>query len=167
MRDSVTSRNGLPVWNTEFSCGGALADVAEQAWCLARYTIFLAGRDEIARSIWYGWDYGDTRAMWITTQSDLTPTGWAYYQVFEWLNGAKFTDALDSTSGTRCTITGTVWTCHITKANGVSALLVWDTSGSSSFAVTPFTKYRTIDNGNLKTIVGANITIGLKPLLLE
>jgi hypothetical protein len=168
---AVTARAGRPIWNTEFATTPGTPEY------VSRTMIYLAARDEISRSIWYGWDY-DTRGQWLSAvPGDLTPTGWASYQVFTWLNTATFTDSVDATTGARCTCTGNncpnipassqVWVCNISKPGGYTARIVWDKFGASAYTVSPFTKYRTVDNGNLKAIIGSTISIGIKPQMLE
>lgn len=170
MRDSVTARAGRPVWNTEFA-----NDPSTPAY-LSRSMIFLAGRDEIARSFWYGWDY-TTRSLWdVAFPTVLTTSGTAFVQVAAWLNSATFTDPLNTTAGTRCTCTGSncpnipassqVWACNISKT-GYVGRMVWDRFGASSYATGAFNSYRTVNNATVFPVVASTVTLGTTPILLE
>ena len=87
-----------------------------------------------------------------------------YYTMMQWLIGGNFT--------TSCSSSGTVWTCPFHEGNGHSALIVWDSNGTSRY--TPATQYVDYKEFN-GTYGGAKVTIqpgqltniGLIPIMFE
>jgi hypothetical protein len=107
----------------------------------------------------------------------LTPVtaggpGLAYQVVVQWLGGATLT--------TPCGVSGTLWTCGYTLANGATALAVWDSSktctNGSGCTTTPYpasgnlnpqwTSYSDV-YGNVTQITTTKVNIGYNPILLQ
>jgi hypothetical protein len=87
-----------------------------------------------------------------------------YYTMMQWLVGSTFTAS--------CSSSGTVWSCPLTESNGKSALIVWDSNGTSRY--TPASQYVDYKEFN-GTYGGATVTIqsgqatniGLIPVMFE
>jgi hypothetical protein len=81
-----------------------------------------------------------------------------YARVETWLSGAKLSPCVNAS--------GTVWTCTLGRAGGYEAEIVWDTAGPSSFTPgSTFTQYESLSG--VVTKLGATVTLGTSPLLLE
>ena len=158
------------VWDTEHSWGdstwpfGATSD--EQSAWLARY-IVLSFSDGINRTVWYKYDGYEGQPQWGTmfdaTSKQMSKPGLAYQQVYKWIVGAK----MDS-----CVLSGAVYQCHLTRATPYEALIVWnvDTMDSQPATFTPptgYTQYQTLDGTTTSFGAGAQVPIGMKPILLE
>jgi hypothetical protein len=94
----------------------------------------------------------------------LTEAGRAYDALYDWLAGAYVT--------TPCAPgwDGTTWTCGFARTFPLSyrSLAVWNTLGPARFAVPEgYTQYRDLDGGRWPVSPGSEITIGIKPILLE
>ena len=87
-----------------------------------------------------------------------------YYTMMQWLVGATFTAS--------CSNSGTVYTCPLTEANGNSALIVWNTTGNSSYKpASQYVDYRKFNGtygGATQSIsAGQAVTIGVIPIMFE
>ncbi len=166
---AVFDQNGLagkPLFQTEGSWGkGNVTDPDTQVAWLARWNLLQAGLRStlnLQMAAWFTWavpsfGWGD-----IATAS-LAPTaaGTAYSQVFDWVVGASIDQPCWSTPD------GT-WTCSLTRSGGYSALAVWNTQGSRSYAPgATYTDYRDLAGNTVQIAQGAAVTIGAKPILLE
>lgn len=87
-----------------------------------------------------------------------------YYTMMQWLIGGNFT--------TSCSSSGTVWTCPFNEGNGHSALIVWDSNGTSRY--TPATQYvdykefnGTYGGATVNIQPGQVTNIGLIPIMFE
>jgi len=87
-----------------------------------------------------------------------------YYTMMQWLTGGSFTAS--------CSNSGTVYTCPLTEANGHSALIVWDSAGTSEY--TPSTQYvdykefnGTYGGQTVNISGGEKTNIGLIPVMFE
>jgi len=167
----VTGAGGSqPLWSTEGGWGedGTNLSTADFDGFVVRY--FLLGwAGGFSRSYWYQYDNTGWGTLWYANGSHgcsnvlgcLTSTGTAYQQVYNWMVGATMSVA--------CASSGTVWHCDFTRTSpvGYTARAVWDTSGSSTY--TPpagtYLSYRDIVGGS--NTLGATVTIGKKPILLE
>jgi hypothetical protein len=163
---AAMARNGIPatpIWDTEGSWGNVteagwnITDPGQQAAWVAR-SYLLHWSDGVSRFDWYGWDAYPWGALW-TSSSEINEAGLAYGQVYTWMVGA--------TMSAPCSVSGTVWTCGLTKPGGTGTLAVWNTSGSSSY--TPGAEYKHYRDlsGNTSLITGGSVTIGIKPILLD
>ena len=102
---------------------------------------------------------------WFTWQS-ITSGGYDtyYYTMMQWLSGSTFAAS--------CSSSGTVWTCPLTEASGVTALIVWDSAGNSSYTpAKQYVDYREFNGtygGTTQHIsAGQATTIGLIPIMFE
>lgn len=87
-----------------------------------------------------------------------------YYTMMQWLKGATFTQS--------CSNSGSVYTCPLTEANGASALIVWNSTGNTSY--TPASQYvnykefnGTYGGATVSISPGQKTTIGLIPVMFE
>lgn len=156
--------SGKELWDTEGSwgdssysscCQNATAD--QQAAFVARHYL-LHWSAGVTRYYWYSWDNSGWGTLW-DKSNGTHPAGVAYGQVYNWMVGATMTQP--------CAIqSGTIWTCTLTRPNGYTGLVVWNTAGSSSYnAPGQYTTYRDLA-GKSSSITGT-LTIGPKPILLE
>lgn len=144
---------------------------------VARYYILLSsaganGTAGVQTAYWYQW--GGTGGFdnngWGTlngTDGQSPLAGPAYGQVYDWLVGSTFTS--------RCSASGSVWTCPLSLWNSQLALIVWDASqscaatvcGTSTFAL-PSAAYASYQDlaGNTSSIAGSSIAISAAPILL-
>ena len=159
---AVMSANGvgsLPLLDTESSWGkiSDLPATADQVAFLARH-LLLEQSSGVTTSVWYAYDGGDWGPLW-SKSSGLNEAGEAYGQVAEWLTGAAL--------ATPCAASGTTYTCAYTRANGYTALAVWNTGGDATFSVPAgYIQYRDLA-GDLIAISGATVPISEAPILLE
>ena len=158
-RNNVTTyAGGTPqIWDTEGSWGTNSLTGAEQVAYIGR-AMLLNWAAGVSHQEWYSWDNGQWGC--ISCQSaDIT----AYSQVRNWMVGSTMT--------TPCAIqSGSVWTCGFTTPAGTTTRAVWNTAGSSSYAIAAggWAGYR--DLAGVTTSIGSNATsvsIGIQPILLE
>ena len=161
---SAMNENGLsdkPLFDTSGSWGidTNLTDSFQQAAYVARWLILQAAAG-VKIADWWGWDVG-----WgdLGSSSGLNAAGQAYTTVNGWLVGATVTSA--------CTLSGSIWTCGLSRPNGYQAQIVWSSVNSSDTATsayTPpsqFTQYR--DLTNTTTAITGSINVGMQPIILE
>ncbi len=149
--------SGKPIWDMEagWTFDSALPSDYQQIAFLARSYI-LRLFNGVGRLYWYSWDNKTFGTLWSSSRG-IHPAGVAYGQLSKWLVGA--------TLGS-CTPSGSVWTCNISRSNGYVGLLVWNQTGSSSYAPsTSYKQYRDL-KGSLHSISGS-FTITQQPVLLE
>jgi hypothetical protein len=167
-------RNGLPsstqIWDSEGSwgvntnfatntgCSGGGCTTLQVAY--VGRSMLLNWSAGVSRQNWYSWDNGAWGTM-CTGGPPCTPNavGVAYAQVYSWMVGSTMTKS--------CAVeSGTVWTCTLNLTNGSQALAVWNSSGSSTYTPpTLYTQYN--DLAGNTTPLGATVTIGIQPILLE
>jgi len=143
-----------PLWNTEASWGqnSNYSDYNAEASITAR--MLLLQYPKVARFYWYGWDQSTWGTLWWWT-GGIRPAGTAYNEVHRWMAGNTMK---------ACTASGTVWTCDITRPDGSTGRVVWNSAGSSTYS-TNFTKYHTIAAGSGS--VSGSVSIGTAPNLLD
>jgi hypothetical protein len=149
--------SGKPIWDMEagWTFDSALPSDNQQIAFLARSYI-LRLFNGVRRLYWYSWDNQTFGTLWSSSRG-IHPAGVAYGQLSKWLVGA--------TLGS-CTTSGSVWSCNISRSNGYVGLLVWNQTGSSSYAPsTSYKQYRDL-KGSLHSISGS-FTITQQPVLLE
>ena len=148
-----------PIWDTEGSWGlnSAVSLTSQQQVAFVGRFMLLNWAAGVARQNWYSWD----NSQWGTACCAINANGVAYQQVYNWMIGA--------TMSAPCAIqSSTVWTCMLTRSGGYQALAVWNTVGSSSYAVPAgYTDYKNLAGNQTSTTAGSVITIGIQPLLLE
>lgn len=164
-----------PIWDTEGSWGGynALPSADLQAAFVSRY-LTLHWACGVQRLYWYQWDGVNMDPFWgmlWTGPGGTTNAGYAYRVTQRWLGGAVMPNS--------CLMNGAkmppppalyqgVYTCPLTRPGGYQGQIVWNTVGSSIYtAADKFTKYTDL-SGNVYTLpANHEVTIGLKPILLE
>jgi hypothetical protein len=87
-----------------------------------------------------------------------------YYTMMKWLEGSTFT--------TSCSNSGNVYTCPLTEANGAIALIVWNTTGNTTYTpASQYVNYREFDGtyggATVSISPGQKTTIGLIPVMFE
>jgi putative Ig domain-containing protein len=178
---ALTSYNLLskPIFDDEFSWGTApFPDPDEQSGFVGR-SMLLHWSSGVSRTYWYAWE--DTTPLWSmdSVKGCTTPdpsgtgficgTGLAFEQVQSWMVGASLSQ--------QCSVTGTIWTCGLTRSGGYKALAVWDTSRTCSNGVCTMINYKFLPAspnythyldlaGKSHTISGTTVPIGYKPILL-
>jgi hypothetical protein len=129
----IISGNDLadkPLWNTESGWQKPTRIDSEEmaAGFLARAYI-LAWAAGVQRFYWYAWD---NRAMGIVTYKEdehtVTPAGYAYKDVQQWLVGARLDGCTESADQT--------WTCRLNRS-GMKEWVVWNPLGNRKFDVPP------------------------------
>jgi hypothetical protein len=158
---------GKPMFDTEGSWGdGTVTDPDTQAAWLARWYLLQGGlrsTDNLQLVAWFTW--GDPATFhWGTIETDAgvpTQAGIAFNQVYAWLVGAAMSQPCSSASDG-------IWTCSLTRPGGYSALAIWNTQGSKSYAPSAtFEDFRDLAGNVVKITKREQITIGAKPILLE
>ncbi len=189
-----------PFYSTEGNYGGwsNLPDLDMEAGYTAKYFLLLQSLG-FQKIYLYGYDYtsasgGGEGGLWIKNgdtyggsgggaftctesvldQGCLLKDGLAYNTVAQWLIGATLTSP--------CSIlSGSVWTCGYTLADGVSAKAVWDASQTCSGGNCTTSSYPPTGNlgaqwtqytdvyGNVTQIAGGttHINIDYRPILLR
>lgn len=159
---------GKPMWNTEGGWGyqsdGAITDPNLRAAFVAR-DYLLHWSMGISRFYWYAWDDPNIGTLFTpgTSQSEAAI---AYQQVYSWMHGAVLVQPC-SDNGAASPYSA-IYTCELTRPGGSQFIAVWNTEGNSAYSVpTNYLHYRDL-SGNI-TAVSSNhqVTIGLKPILLE
>ncbi|MGA2879238.1 MAG: putative Ig domain-containing protein [Bryobacteraceae bacterium] len=158
-----------PIWDTEGSWGEdtvAALDPDAQAAFLARYCL-LHWSAGVTSFYWYAWDSPTWGSL--SNSGVASKAGLAYAQLYQWMTGATMPQP--------CTVQGTVYTCSLSRANGYSALAVWDsgrtcTAGggcptSNYTAPKSFVQYRDLTGAVTSIQSGQIVLIGAKPILLE
>jgi hypothetical protein len=163
---SIISKYDLqdkPLWDTEGSFGDIKSkNPDQQAAFLARY-ILLHWTYGVTRFYWYAWDNDTTGPLMSPEKNPSAKASVAYRQVQEWMIGATMSPCAAQT-----TSIGTFWTCKFSRPNGYEALAIWMLRDSSAYYSPPsqYKQYRDLD-GNIVKITDHNISIGIKPILLE
>lgn len=168
---AVMSKYGLagkPLWDTEGGWGyvssGAITDPNLRAAYVARdYLLHWSMR--ISRLYWYAWDQPNIGTLWTPGDPPSEPAI-AYAQVYRWMNGA--------TMAQPCSINGAaspyhaVYTCDLTRSGNYKARAVWNTDGDSTYDVpSQYVHYRDLQGNVYNVPADRQVTIGLKPILLE
>lgn len=140
-----------PLWITEGGWGrnSNLPDPPAQVGFIARWRTVLLSNG-VARSYWYGYDFPESGTLW-NKDGKLTAAGVADQQLQKWFIGQTFGG---------CATESTVWSCMVGPN-----LMVWDTSGNSSYP----TKYQSYADlaGNTYLVHDGKVTIGRQPILLS
>lgn len=163
---AAAGQSSKPIFNTEGSWGvnNPITDPDRQVSWLSRYVLLQVSAG-ISRFYWYSWDV-DGVNLWNKNTGTTTPAGVAYGEITKWVTGATF-------SG--CTQQSTVWSCGFTRSGGYQAVAMWDTAQSCSngscttatYSVpSQYTQYLDLA-GNTNPISGGNVSVGIKPILLE
>lgn len=159
---------GKPLWDTEGSWNldnvGNYTSTYNQAAFIARWYL-LHWSNGFSRTYWYAWDSPTWGTMMPSMRGSSTPAN-AYQQIQNWMYGR--------TMSSPCTMqsNGTTWTCALAGSNGYKGLVVWNTSGSTSYHPSSSSTYHQKRDlaGNVSYYAGssgASVTIGIQPILLE
>jgi len=162
---TVETKYGIadkPLWDTEGSWGntssGAITDMNLREAFVAR-AYLLHWSVGIPRYYWYAWD----DPHWGTLEGTSAAT--AYQQIYNWMNGA--------TMAQPCSMNGAsaysaIYTCNLTRSGGYQAQAVWNTNGNSTYtAPSQYVQYRDLLGNTYSIPADHEVTIGLKPILLE
>lgn len=159
----IMADNGLgnkPLWDTETGWlkPSHFDSDEEAAGVLARaYTVVWA-TGGVQRFYWYAWDNHIVTIQTTKEDHTVTPAGYAYKVIQEWLTGAQ----MDS-----CTCGADLWTCQLDKL-GKKEWMVWDPQGKRKFdvpkdwhvdSVTPLIHDK-------RALNGSSVDIGPTPVLL-
>ena len=159
---------GKPLWDTEggwgYASSGAITDPDLRAAFVAR-DYLLHWSMGISRLYWFAWDEPNIGTLW-TPGAAPSEAAIAFQQVYTWMNGAVLVQP--------CSVNGAssvyhaVYGCDLTRSGGYGARAVWNTDGESTYvAPSEYLHYRDL-SGNVYSIPGDHeVTIGLKPILLE
>jgi Chitobiase/beta-hexosaminidase C-terminal domain len=153
--------SSLPIFDTESSWGlnTALPSQSDQIAFLSRH-LLLEHSMGMQGSFWYEYDNPTWGILW-SSSGGLNPVGEADQQVAKWIQGATVTQPCAPTAADP-----TTFTCGYTRANGYSALAVWNTAGGKAFSVpTGFVQYHEL-NGSV-TPASGSVEISTTPILLE
>lgn len=164
-----------PVWNTEGSWGGsnALDNPDLQAAFAARY-LALNWACGVQRMYWYQWDGAETwpeyGSLW-SSGTGLNEAGVAFVTAEKWLKGAVMPHSClmngDAIPKPPALFHG-IYSCELTRPDGYQGEIVWNTEGSSTFrAPDQFTKYSNVAGQTFDLPASHEVSIGLKPILLE
>lgn len=163
------------IWDTEGSWGGSntLGNPDLQAAFVSRHLV-LHWACGVQRLYWYAWDGADSAPYWgnlWTSAHGLNEAGVAFITTEGWLKGAVMPHS--------CLMNGAAmpkapalfhgtYTCELTRTGGYQGEVVWNTEGSSTFhAPDQFTKYVNLAGQTFDLPASHEVTIGLKPILLE
>ena len=134
------------------------ADPDQQSAWVARF-IALSFSKGVERSFWYGWDSAPWGTLWDPYVKQIRKPGIAYREVSNWMTDANFSP---------CQLSGSIYQCQITRANGYKALMVWSPSSTVNFkAPADAVRLRTLDAQASPLSGGQTITVGMKPVLIE
>lgn len=161
----------LPLWITEGSVSipnGETLTEAEKIGAASR-SYLVPWCFGVRSFSWYAWDiyYGPTQtflplsASSSPSQYDLTtPAGDAYRETAGWLVGASMVAK---------NVVDDRWVIAIERPGGSPAWIVWNTSGAQSFSIPAGWEVTTVRDlgGGSQPVVGAQIPIGVMPILLE
>jgi hypothetical protein len=162
---SLQAKHGLvgkQLWDTEHSWGDSSwpmgADQDQQAAWLARCQV-LSFHHGIDRTFWYGWEHFTWGTLFDRNAKQVLKPGVAYGEVYNWMVGAGFSP---------CQVSGSLYQCKLSRANGYEATIVWSASGASSYTVpTGYTRLRNIDGSTGSVSGGQVLSAGMKPVLVE
>jgi hypothetical protein len=151
----------MPLIDTESSWGKnmTLPAEADQVAFLERH-LLLEQSIGIQLSVWYAYDNGGWGTMWSSAEG-VNSIGAAYKRVAEWTAGAKLTQPCAPTAANPG-----IYTCAYSRPDGYSAIAVWNTLGTSTFAV-PKGYVHMQDSFGGNEPVSGSVTIGTSPILLE
>lgn len=130
VRQTMSENNlaNMPLWNTESGAIGPPHFDSDEAAAgfLARVYI-LAWAAGVQRFYWYAWD---NRLMGVKTYDEIThtvtPAGYAYKVMEQWLVGAQMTGCTENADYT--------WTCQLNRS-GKKEWIVWNPQKDQKFEV--------------------------------
>ena len=149
-----------PIWITEYSANAGSTPTPAQNATFFSITCLLAWSLGIVRQYSYAYDNGSGFGQMWTSGGGLNAAGVAWQQMTKWMIGAMMTQAAQ--------LSGVIYSMGFSRPGGYQALAVWTTDGSTPSYPTPAwaTQYHDIA-GNKTTGLGATVTLGRNPILLE
>jgi hypothetical protein len=168
--DSTCSASGwttLPAWLTEtnyqnqgmpgtpYVCDTSLYSTSDCAGQIVRAQLLFTGGGSglgMSNVDWYSW---------LPAVGDVTLSDTVYYYMMKYLVGGT----LESCNN----VSGTIWSCSFTEANGANALWIWTPTAAGTAFIVPsgYTDYRDLGGGTTGVTGGQTITIGPEPIMLE
>lgn len=157
-----------PLWDSEGSWNldntGNFTTTSNQAAFIGRWYL-MHWSNGFSRAYWYAWDNAVYGTMMPSMRGSSTPAT-AYQQIQNWMIGRSMSAPCSVQSN------GTTWTCGLLGQNGYQGLVVWNTSGSTSYVPPSPSAYHQKRDlaGNVSYYAGssgASVTIGISPILLE
>jgi hypothetical protein len=152
-----------PLWDGEAAYStsgftGAYSDTDMAASFMPRFYL-ISWTLGISGVAWYTWDELSAEPAAVQT---------SYQQTYNWLTGSSLTAP--------CTVTGTVWSCGITKS-GKQYLVMWDSSQScsggscttgSQTVGAQWTQFQDMTTGSTPAAIpGHSVPVGIKPIVLS
>lgn len=160
----VISDSGMgnkPLWNTETGwLEPARFDSDELAASFLARAFILSWAAGVQRFYWYAWD---NRSLAIVTykedQHTITPAGYAYKVMEQWLVGARIDGCTESADHS--------WTCQLNRS-GKKEWIVWNPRASRKFDVPGAWHVESVRPllHDQRSLNGASIEIGPAPTLL-
>jgi hypothetical protein len=171
MRKPLISGEGS--WGTVTDRQNLWKDRYAQAGFVPRFYA-LYWSSHVTQSYWYAYNATNTGELFDGTKL-LHPQSDAWIQTYNWLVGSTPDNA------TFCRVTGTVYTCDFTLANGQKAELVWDSQygqncstmdvpivcGNTLYTVPPVYRKGWVDLMGVGHAFENPVLIGANPILLK
>lgn len=166
--------NGEGSFNVPTRDGNLWTDPWAQAGFIPRF-FALYWSAGLTMNMWYSYDTGNGGLYDPQKGQLIEPAATAWKLTYNWLAGAApIHDSL-------CANNGTVYTCDFIRSNGRAAELVWDAQygqncsqmanpticGSTLYSVPAQFKTDWVDVTGATQSLGATVTVGANPILLE
>ncbi len=168
-----------PLWDTEVSWGVTSASCfyntsLQSAFLAQLYMLHWSAG--VQRVFWYQYNNQVNGTLWTpnTTyhhrnrKGKLHKAGVAFEQVYNWMGGATMSNGA-------CSVSGTIWTCSLSRPGGYVAEAIWDTSKTchkhscrtGNYGVgSQYVNYLTLD-GTKVPINGGHVPVGAMPILIQ
>jgi hypothetical protein len=144
-----------PIWDTEWSWWPDNPPPQDVQAAFLSTSLILQSALGVQRELYYAYDSID-HGIYNQTTGALTQAGVAFQTTTEWLLGATMVAG--------CQVSGTTYSVPLLEG-GQSTQIVWNSAGNSTYAAGSFTQYKDL-TGAIHNIVGGQVTIGEKPILL-
>ncbi len=144
-----------PIWDTEWSWWPDNPPPQDVQAAFLSTSLILQSALGVQREVYYAYDSLD-HGIYNQTTGALTQAGVAFQTTTEWLLGATMVAG--------CQVSGTTYSVPLLEG-GQSTQIVWNSAGNSTYAAGSFTQYKDL-TGAIHNIVGGQVTIGEKPILL-
>jgi hypothetical protein len=155
-----------PLWNTETGYGNKgenafYSDEDSMAYVARTYILNWAWGME--RFYWYAWDNRNVVTMLMVEEDNKTlePAAIAYSEIQNWLVGSRMQNCVSDVNST--------WTCELTRKQGDTAWIVWNTKGKQELAVPKKFKLgqvRTLLSKTTDLPENGRLQVGKLPMLL-
>ena len=113
----------------------------------------------VNRAFWDVWDNGNNGTLY---HNYLLPGGVSYTYLSKWLVGASMDKCIHYSNAT--------WACHLARANGYQAWVLWNTNGSTTYHLNSALNLkveRTLTGGKWAISPSSYISIGTVPVMVE